>query len=82
MTFTVRITRDGKIRYTYNDDHPLNSLGRPLAMTRASNVNWDRERQGWTLEWPDGRPMASEVFARREDAIRHEIKILDIELRR
>lgn len=53
MDHVIVIDLDGNIKTLYTDKIDLHSLGR-LHVERASNVEWDDEKQGWTVEFADG----------------------------
>jgi hypothetical protein len=65
----VFIRPDGTIEGLHTDVVPLQSLGR-LNVTRATNVEFDSERQEWVVTLPDG----AEVYSNssREAALKWE----------
>ena len=60
----------GIVRTLYTDRLPLARLGR-LTVTRASHVEYDNARQGWTVELAGGTHLPG-VWASREEALRAE----------
>jgi len=80
------VVRPTGIRFLYDDRLKLAVLG-PVVVTRASNVEWDNELGGWTVQFADGsfirtvpedRPVFSDpgtikVFTKREDALAAEV---------
>ena len=76
--FAVKVTTDGDLFFIYKDNHPLLELG-PLEVTRASNVEFDSDRQEWivVLNFPDGsRARLPEGHKNRTAAIAYEVEVL------
>jgi len=65
----------GVIRTLYTDRLPLNRMFPGQETTRASNVEWDPARQGWTVELADGTrldgcwPIRAAALAAEEEAV-------------
>lgn len=79
----IDLLSDGRIATLHHDDVAalLKPLG-PMTMQRLSNVEFDEQHQDWTV-WPltDRIPAALwpamvRTYARRTDAIAHEIATL------
>jgi len=71
----IKIKPNGDMVFLYRDDLPVLEEGN-LHVTRASNVEWDLEKQAWYIILPHGDVLAS-GFKRRADAIAYEIKALE-----
>lgn len=72
------VIRQGQLSTLYTDKLPLHQLGR-LEVTRASNVEYDNVRGGWTVELADGT-MLDGCWARREDALAAEVEVVNSRL--
>jgi len=59
------------IRFLYDDRLKLAVLG-PVVVMRASNVEWDNLKQGWTVELADGTQLPG-CWAKRDDALAAEV---------
>jgi len=77
----IRIDIDaGVMKTLWTDELPLEEFG-TLHVTRASNVEFDDERQAWFVARPSGEKIA-EGFARRADALAWEVLWAEGELRK
>jgi hypothetical protein len=80
--FTVKITPTGDIYFLYNDNSPLRDLGK-MELTRASNVEWDEDEQGWVVwinETGENVPKRKRLittFKNRAEAIAAEVHVLN-----
>ncbi|MDD3040448.1 hypothetical protein [Bacteroides sp.] len=68
------IRPDGSIEGLYTDTIPLRDLGR-LNIARATNVEFDVERQEWLVTLPDGKEVFSDPS--REEALNWEQKFCE-----
>ncbi len=68
------IDASGDVQCLYTELIPLGPLGR-LQIRRASTVEFDNTRQGWTVTFPDGRHL--EGFATRAAALEAERGVLN-----
>jgi hypothetical protein len=57
MDHVISIALDGTVRTLYTDKIDLRDFG-TLDVQRASSVEWDNERNGWTVQFPDGYYLA------------------------
>jgi hypothetical protein len=76
---TFKITAHGEVFCLYDEDSPIVTEGR-VSVIRASNVLFDEDEQKWFVEvnMLDGsRKRLSDTFAKRSEAIAHEIKVLN-----
>ena len=70
---TLLIDAAGTVRCLYTEVIALAALGR-LEVRRAATVEFDNDRQGWTVTFPDGRHL--EGFATRTAALHAEQAVL------
>ena len=77
MRHTI-IIRKGKLRAIYTDKLPFHNLG-VLTVVRASNVEWDNARQGWTVELADGTKLPG-VWKNRQEALDAEVEAVNARL--
>ena len=74
-----RITiRQGVIRLLYTDTLPLERLG-PITVTRASHVEFDEDRQGWTVTLADGTQLPG-CWPKRSEALAAEVEAVNARL--
>lgn len=79
MDRLIVITKEGTVRFLYEDDHPLLSLG-DVQIVRASDVRFDNKAKRWFMheKKTDGSERRQgEGFIRRKDAIAFEIEVLE-----
>lgn len=70
------VIRNGVLSTLYTDTLPLHELGQ-LEITRASNVEYDAHKQGWTVQLADGMYLADTPYPPDElyiTGIRHHAK--------
>ena len=53
MDHVISIAPDGSIKTLWTDRIDLREFGTPH-VERASNVEWDEQCEGWTVQFPDG----------------------------
>jgi len=73
MKYVITINANGSVKGLYSDRLPYRELG-PLAIDRASTVEWDAARQVWRAVAPDGKVLAES--ASRDECIRGEVAAL------
>lgn len=90
----IKVTAD-EVTFLYDDRIPLAPFGN-AEVTRASNVEYEHGKQGWTVQLADGMYLAStpvpgetyitgninlaKVWSRREDALTAEVEWLNARL--
>lgn len=52
MQLVLSFEPDGSVRAVHTDAFPLESLG-PMAVRRASTVEFNEAMQEWEVRWPD-----------------------------
>lgn len=70
MKTLLFVRPNGRVEGIYSDLIP-HIIKRPLIVERAGNVEYDNERQGWTVVFPDGRALHT-VFLTRAPALKAE----------
>jgi len=87
---TISVSPDGKVTMLYTDNLNLNALGK-VRVKRASEVEFDEERNGWTVRILVGKYAgmyvnnnsatdSPEVFSRRQEALAAEVRFLNDEI--
>lgn len=61
----IKIDADGNVHCLYSDALPLREMG-SLTVERASNVEFDQERDGWVVIFPPRDPEDEETYLRQE----------------
>jgi hypothetical protein len=70
----VKVTSDGTIHAVYSDQLKNMGLG-DMQVSRASNVEFDHQRQEWEARTPDGELIAS--GPKRDEVIRQEVDVIE-----
>ncbi len=73
------ITPEGDVETLYTEQIDLRAFGK-LRVERASNVEFDDDKQGWRVLYPNNIIMTEEVFATREAALAWEVRYLQKQL--
>ncbi len=74
-TFRLRVKPDGTIKCVYNDKFPLAKLGK-LAVTRASNVEFNRATQQWEVRLETNPSQVAYADPSRDKCIAWEIETI------
>ena len=85
----IKILPNGDIEMLYTDAIPLHEIGE-VSVRRASEVEYDHARGGWTVQFVSGGWLgadggladaaASAVFRSRRDALAAEVRYLEARL--
>jgi hypothetical protein len=80
MDHVISIAPDGTLKCLYTEKIDLREFGTPH-VERASNVEFDNTRDGWTVQFVDGTFMVNplgipRLFDTREEALRAEVDFL------
>ena len=80
MDHVISIYPNGTVRTLYTDRIDLREFG-PLHVERASNVEWDDTRRGWTVQFADGSFLCNQnedpiTYITREAALAAEVDFL------
>lgn len=73
MKTTIQIDPDGNLHCLYTDDIDLFAIGKVVDVRKASNVNFNEEKQVWEIITLDGQVVYK--HANREAAIAKEIEL-------
>lgn len=86
----IKICADGSISMLYTDALPLHEIGM-VSVRRASEVEYDPDRKGWTVKFVSGGWLGmgdelaadvakSAVFRQRGEALAAEVRYLEARL--